>query len=249
MSELFRWAALFVGAGALIADVLRRRRAGLGPFAALVEGRFSCPKEQRPLVAAAFLAGAASVGLPVTIAAVAGWLRVGIAVSPAAAWLSLAAVTLVAKVALVVCEELIFRAALQGRLQRSLGVWPAVVIAALTFAAAHAGRPPLDVLVVGLDGVAFGVLFAATGSLLAPIAWHASKNVTVWLLGGGTVQFVEGPWTVVSAGPTLWLGSGRAGLLDLAATIVLVGSAVALLLVGGRVRRRESSSAAAELPR
>jgi hypothetical protein len=118
----------------------------------------------------------------------------------------------------------------------------AIVLSALVFAAAHAGRPPLDMAILLLDGVAFGALYAATSSLFAPIAWHGAKNVTIWAAyGHGTVELVGGPLAAVPAAAGPWPSDGGAGLLDLIATAVVVG--VACVWAASRhFRRRHRAS-------
>ncbi len=73
----------------------------------------------------------------------------------------------------VVSEEVIFRGAVQGALERRLGRWPAVPAAVLVYALAHvaSGSWALVALTVPC-GLSWGLLRAATRSLWAPLLCH-----------------------------------------------------------------------------
>lgn len=75
-------------------------------------------------------------------------------------------------------EEGIFRAGLVGAVPVAVGVSPrpAVVVAAVAFALAHADRGPGGVVVAGTAGLVYGVGFLAVG-LPAVIAGHTLQNV------------------------------------------------------------------------
>ena len=71
-----------------------------------------------------------------------------------------------------ICEEALFRGALQGGLTRLVGTLPALLIASLAFGFAH----PISkeyILSAGLIGLFLGALFIQTNNLLAPIIAHA----------------------------------------------------------------------------
>ena len=74
-------------------------------------------------------------------------------------------------------EEVFFR----GAVQQEFGI----VIASLAFGLAHVGpdrRYLLWTVWAVLAGVVFGLLFQATGGLLAPVTAHAAHNATTLLL-------------------------------------------------------------------
>lgn len=71
-----------------------------------------------------------------------------------------------------VSEELLFRGVLQDWADRFLPLWAALAVTNLLFGALHARNAPYAVI-AGLVGVYFGVLFAATSNLLAPMIAHA----------------------------------------------------------------------------
>jgi hypothetical protein len=71
-----------------------------------------------------------------------------------------------------ICEEALFRGALQSGLTPHIGAAPALVIASLAFGLAH----PISkqyVLSATMIGFLLGWLFIATGNLLAPMIAHA----------------------------------------------------------------------------
>lgn len=228
MEEALRTIALAVAAAALVLEVLGRRGRGRMPLVELLRDLLVTPRADGALVFLAACAGIVSVGLPVVLGTVSGWLhpsRVGSA--SGIGWLTLAAGSLLLKTVWVVFEEVVFRGSLQKRLAAGLGVRLAVLVAAAVFAAAHAGRGPLDSVVLLLDGIAFGLVFAATGDLKPAVAWHLAKNVTVWAVyGRGTLDLVPGPVEVTATGPALWTGAGGAGLLDVLATLAVLAPTV-----------------------
>jgi membrane protease YdiL (CAAX protease family) len=72
-------------------------------------------------------------------------------------------------------EELLFRGVLLPCLRRFLGMWPAIVLSSLLFAAMHftSWPAPLPLFVLS---VTLGFLACRTGSLVAPITLHAVFN-------------------------------------------------------------------------
>ncbi|HET7232121.1 MAG TPA: CPBP family intramembrane glutamic endopeptidase [Longimicrobium sp.] len=73
-------------------------------------------------------------------------------------------------------EEVGYRGWIQGRFTRLLGVWPALVITALVFAATH-GRPrALPVLLA--TALVFGAARRLSGSLWLPIVLHVAANAS-----------------------------------------------------------------------
>ncbi len=71
------------------------------------------------------------------------------------------------------CEELLFRGALYGGLRRLLQPAAAVASAALVFGLVH---EPLALLPAAALGAALALLYERTGSLAAPLVFHALHN-------------------------------------------------------------------------
>jgi CAAX protease family protein len=81
------------------------------------------------------------------------------------------------------CEEVLFRGALQGGLSRLTGAPPALVVSSVAFGLAH----PVSkyyMIAATVVGLFLGGLFIATGNLLAPIVAHALYDfcALTWLL-------------------------------------------------------------------
>ncbi|UCE00261.1 MAG: CPBP family intramembrane metalloprotease [Chloroflexota bacterium] len=112
----------------------------------------------------------------------------------------------------------------------------ALIVSSLLFAWGHLERSRtstpdlLSLLVLGLDGVGFGIAYLATRSLWLPTIWHATKNIWIWLLFSEcTQQLTHGFFQVNYTGPMLWVGTpNQAGLLDVLASFVV---AMVLLLI------------------
>ncbi len=116
-------------------------------------------------------------------------------------WVLVVVFALLVVVAPVV-EEIVYRGVLLSRLRRSMGPWPAILVAAGAFAAIHLVDPAAVYAVPGLFliGVALGWLALSTGDLGVPIAVHAGVNLTAVVLltfaediagaGGGMVTAV-----------------------------------------------------------
>jgi membrane protease YdiL (CAAX protease family) len=71
-----------------------------------------------------------------------------------------------------VCEEVLFRGALQSGLATRVGSAPAVIVVSLLFGALHLLSWTYGII-AGLIGVYLGVLFLVSGNLLAPVMAHA----------------------------------------------------------------------------
>ena len=81
-------------------------------------------------------------------------------------------------------EELLFRGFLLPLLQRSLGPWPAILLAASGFAMLHGQQYQWawqQLLVIGLAGVAFGYARYKTGSTAAAALLHGGYNLTFFV--------------------------------------------------------------------
>ena len=83
-----------------------------------------------------------------------------------------------------VFEELLFRGFLQPLLERVLGGWLAIVLAATGFALLHGKEYQWvwqQLLVIGLAGVAFGYARYKTGSTAAAALLHGGYNLTFFV--------------------------------------------------------------------
>lgn len=84
------------------------------------------------------------------------------------------------------CEELLFRGFLIWVLQPLVGLWPAAVLSALLFGAAHAYQGPAGVIRTGLFGLVFTAIVLLTRSLWPAILLHAVVDamggVLAWLV-------------------------------------------------------------------
>lgn len=82
-----------------------------------------------------------------------------------------------------ICEEALFRGALQGGLVRLMGTVPALLVASVAFGLAH----PISkqyIIAATVVGLLLGELLMLTGNLLAPIVAHALYDfcALVWFL-------------------------------------------------------------------
>jgi membrane protease YdiL (CAAX protease family) len=74
------------------------------------------------------------------------------------------------------CEETLFRGPIQKGLMRRLGVWPAIVIASILFAAAHLDLPGMPIRT--FLGVMLGWIVVRTGSIFPAMVMHAMYDLT-----------------------------------------------------------------------
>lgn len=82
-------------------------------------------------------------------------------------------------------EELLFRGFLIDYLSRNLpGVdtWALVLISSVVFGFAHLYQGWRGTLLTGVLGVAFGMLYTISGSLLAPVAIHAAVDLRLLII-------------------------------------------------------------------
>ena len=84
--------------------------------------------------------------------------------------------------AMVLAEELLFRAWLQPMLVARLGVARGIALTALLFGAAHLPFSPLFALVAGVAGLGYGLVFHLSGRLWPALLLHAAVNLTHLLL-------------------------------------------------------------------
>jgi uncharacterized protein len=78
-----------------------------------------------------------------------------------------------------ICEEIVFRGWLLGTLHGTVGLHGTalILVAAAMFGLAHTYQRITGVLLTGIVGAVFCVLYVATGSLLVPIALHILMDV------------------------------------------------------------------------
>ncbi len=149
----------------------------------------------------------------------------------AAAW--------VAPVGAALAEEILFRGYLQGALASRLGAGWGILLAAVAFTALHAGQGPAALLAVGPAALGLGLLYRATGSLLAPWVAHTAVDVIAFLrmgAGGAQVSAWDLPLAAVAA---MGLVAGRRPLGD----ALRMGS----ILLSRAVSLREGGPAAATI--
>ena len=100
-------------------------------------------------------------------------------------------------------QEFFFRGWLQPRFEKSLGLWPGLVVTSIGFAVWHL-CPPFEqaqivpiMSVFGMAfttamGLVFGYIFRRTGNIIAPWLAHVLAGLTLVLSGAMTfVQYVE----------------------------------------------------------
>jgi membrane protease YdiL (CAAX protease family) len=84
-----------------------------------------------------------------------------------------------------ISEELLFRGFLLyylGRYLPELSVWPQILIASAVFGLAHLFQGWRGTLATGALGAVFGLLYAVTGSLFAPIVIHAAIDLRILIV-------------------------------------------------------------------
>ncbi len=74
-------------------------------------------------------------------------------------------------------EEALFRGYLQQRLRQWLGAYPALIITALLFGAAHFAGGTLMMAFATLAGVIYGLAWMWSGRLWVPILFHFGLNL------------------------------------------------------------------------
>ena len=82
-----------------------------------------------------------------------------------------------------ICEEALFRGALQGGLARVMGTVPALLVSSVVFGLAHPVSKQY-IVAAGVIGLLLGELLILTGNLLAPMVAHAVYDfcALVWFL-------------------------------------------------------------------
>jgi len=100
-------------------------------------------------------------------------------------------------------QEFFFRGWLQPRFEKSLGLWPGLVVTSISFAVWHLCPPFEQAQVVPIMsvfgmvfttamGLVFGYIFRRTGNIIAPWLAHVLAGLTLVLSGAMTfIQYVE----------------------------------------------------------
>lgn len=85
-----------------------------------------------------------------------------------------------------ICEEIVYRGYALWCLSPLLGPWPAVVVGATAFGAAHAYQGAMGIIKTGVVGLLAGALYVWGGTLLWPIILHAALD----LQGGAVARLI-----------------------------------------------------------
>lgn len=194
------------------------------PLLQLARSAFRPPRAWAAHLGAGLAIGAAIVVLP-TFATVAGGLATLQPQEARDAGLAAVVASLGLVATWAALEEFIFRGVLLTNLARLRGPAFGLVTSAVLFTLPHVGarhgrfEDPASIATWFVDGLAYGLAYLATGSLWLPTAWHAGKNLAVWLvLDSSTLAPAPGWFGITYARDTLIGGGpGRAGLLDVAA--------------------------------
>jgi len=97
---------------------------------------------------------------------------------------SLAAIILFGVILAPIFEEMLFRGFLLPLLVRSLGPWLGILLTAVPFALLHGAQNHWawqPVLLIGIAGIAFGLVRHKTGSTTAAFLMHSAYNATGFL--------------------------------------------------------------------
>ena len=137
-----------------------------------------------------------------------------------------------------VLEELVLRLIIFRLLWRALGVWPALVGAAIAFGMLHLANPDSGpfaaACLIGGEGIGIA-LYLITGRIWASMGMHAGWNFTQgWILGAavsGTTEIAGGPLTLRPAANVseLLSGGGFGPEASLASLVVSLLASAALL--------------------
>jgi len=145
-----------------------------------------------------------------------------------------------------VVEELVLRLVIFRLLWRAVGIWPALVGAALLFGLLHLANPDSSpfaaaCLIAG-EGIGIG-LYLITGRIWAAIGMHAAWNFTQgWIFGAtvsGITEIAGGPLTLHPAPgvPVMLSGGGFGPEASLAALAISLLASAAFLFRAWRLGR------------
>jgi membrane protease YdiL (CAAX protease family) len=233
--RIARFVGLAVGTAALVGWVWSMRRLPI------VERRVAFRRELAPSTGprgatfACAVAGLLAVLLPAAWSLVSGTAHLAIDRRWIAGSVLAFMATIMVKLALVVSEEAIYRTGIVRTIAPIMGLPGALLCGAVAFALAH-GRDAMSAAILTADGIGFGVAYLVTGSLRAPVAWHAAKNLAVWLVvGESTIQFARGPARLTSD-----TNAPPGDTPELVITLAVVAATTAWLLRGRGAPRAES---------
>jgi membrane protease YdiL (CAAX protease family) len=196
--RIARLVGLAAGTAALVGWVWSMRRFPIVERRAAFRRELAPSAGPRGATFVCAVAGLLAVFLPVAWSLVSGTAHLAIDRRWIAGSVVAFLATIVVKLALVVSEEAIYRTAFVRTIASVLGRPGALLCGAVAFALAH-GRDAMSAAILTADGIGFGVAYLVTRSLRAPVAWHAAKNLAVWLLvGESTIQFARGPARLTS---------------------------------------------------
>jgi membrane protease YdiL (CAAX protease family) len=99
-----------------------------------------------------------------------------------------------------VCEECLFRGAIQGVLERR-GKWFAIIFAGVLFGLFH--MEPIRIVCASLLGIFFGWLVVRTGSIIPAMLAHFANNATA-ISAGYFLDFEESMFWLVPTLAILW---------------------------------------------
>ena len=208
---------------------------GLIAFAAIHFRAVPVPLGRRPALAAGGGLGLGVLGFAVSVAlcVIAGTAMGGIPAEEGIGLLLLETVLLLIQSG---AEEYYFRAWLQADLQRRWGPWPALLAAALLFAALPflvAASRPLSFATLLLGGLLFGLAYRKSGSFLLPWGLHFGWNWAEELLFGlypnpGTGTF--GALFNIDVSGSVWWGGSEEGLNASLSSVIVLAALLAALL-------------------
>ena len=111
-----------------------------------------------------------------------------------------------------IAEEIVFRGMVQQAARRAVGRWFSLIFTGVVFAVWHGQL--WNVAALTLVGLFLGLVFEATGSLLASIAAHAAYNFVVMLIYSFGTEVPDMPPTAAAFGAACalaiaWAAYGR----------------------------------------
>lgn len=138
-----------------------------------------------------------------------------------AQWRSVPVVVTVVALGVIpgVCEELFFRGFFLAGLRPRLAVWPAILVAAVTFGLFHVvlagGAAPERLVPSTLMGILLGWVACRTGSVLPSMLLHVIHNSTLLTMASFRDELLRLNIGTVDQThlPVAWLGLSAAGLL------------------------------------
>ena len=135
-------------------------------------------------------------------------------------------------------EELLFRAALFGILQRWLGDWKALIISSLFFGLAHLGNAEVGAIAFTntvMAGVLLGAIFMLTGRVWAAIGFHFAWNfISDGVFALPTSGEPSKGWLQGALSGPDWISGGAYGIEASAITLAVLAFASALVLKKAR---------------